>query len=154
MDERLTGTVAAFRQIIATLRREKMAGGLSRAAGMPLDQPDVQVLVYLLDAGEPRRVGAIADGLQVAGPHVTRHVSALEGRGLLERVRDPEDGRAWQITLTSEGDKVAQQCVELTTAWFGAAMADWPEEDRDELLRLLTKLNTDVTEHIQRQRVN
>ncbi|MFI6598253.1 MarR family winged helix-turn-helix transcriptional regulator [Nonomuraea sp. NPDC050536] len=154
MDGRLTSTVAVFRQLIATLRREKMAGGLGRAAGMPLDQPDVQVLVYLLDAGEPRRVGAIAEGLQVAGPHVTRHVAALEGRGLLERVRDPDDGRAWQIALTSEGDRLARQCVEFTTGWFGTAMADWPESDRDELLRLLTKLYTDVTEHIQRRQVN
>ena len=154
MDGRLVGTVAAFRQLVTTLRREKMAGMITRAAGVPLDQPDVQVMVYLLDAGEPRRVGAIAHGLQVAGPHVTRHVSGLERMGLLERVRDPDDGRAWQITLTGKGTEVAQRCVEITTAWFAKAMEDWPESDKDELLRLMSKLAGDVSDHAARQRLN
>ncbi|MFI6323430.1 MarR family winged helix-turn-helix transcriptional regulator [Nonomuraea sp. NPDC050556] len=144
MDSRLFQTVAAFRQVIATIRRGKLTGEIVRAAGVPLDQPDVQVLTYLLDVGEPRRVGAIANGLQVAGPHVTRHVAGLEEQGLLQRVRDPDDGRAWQIALTPEGAEVAGRCVAATSAWFDQAMTGWPESDREELHRLLTKLAADM----------
>lgn len=149
MDSRLFSTVAAFRQVVATIRRGKLTGEIVKAAGVPLDQPDVQVLTYLLDVGTPRRVGEIANGLQVAGPHVTRHVAGLEQQGLLERVRDPEDGRAWQIALTQEGQQVAGRCVAATTAWFDLAMADWPESDREELHRLLTKLAADIPVTIQ-----
>lgn len=145
MDERLSSTVVAFRQLVTTIRRAKMADEIARAAGVPLDQPDVQVLVFLHDAGEPRRVGAIAEGLKVASPHVTRHVSGLERLGLLERVRDPEDGRAWRIALTGEGTRVARTCVEYTTAWFARATADWPEQDKADLDRLLHKLLGDIS---------
>ncbi|NUW42511.1 MarR family winged helix-turn-helix transcriptional regulator [Nonomuraea rhodomycinica] len=143
-DADLQTTVASFRRLVTSLNRAKTHERLTSAAGVRLDRPDVQVLAYLLDAGEPRRIGAIAEGLQVESPHVTRHVSALEKRGLLERVRDPDDGRAWRITLTPAGVKAAESCRQVTLDWFTGALADWPEADRAELARLLSRLSEDM----------
>ncbi|MEV0200794.1 MarR family transcriptional regulator [Nonomuraea sp. NPDC050691] len=143
-DADLQTTVASFRRLVTTLNRAKTHERLTAAAGVRLDRPDVQVLAYLLDADEPRRIGAIAEGLQVESPHVTRHVSALEKRGLLERVRDPDDGRAWRIALTPAGTKAAESCRQVTMDWFTAALAEWPEADRAELARLISRLSEDV----------
>ncbi|MEV4175640.1 MarR family transcriptional regulator [Nonomuraea sp. NPDC049709] len=148
MDEDLNSTVAAFRRLVTTINRGKTHERLTEAAGVRLDRPDVQILVHLLDAGEPRRIGVIAENLQVESPHVTRHVAALEQRGLLERVRDPDDGRAWQIVLTEEGAEVASRCRRVTTEWFEGALADWSAADRAELSRLMSKLSDDLCERM------
>jgi DNA-binding MarR family transcriptional regulator len=148
MDEDLSRTVSAFRKLVTTLNRGKTHERLTEAAGVRLDRPDVQILVHLLDAGGPRRIGAIAEGLQVESPHVTRHVAALEQRKLVERVRDPDDGRAWRIALTEEGAEVAARCRLVTTQWFEGALEGWPAADRAELARLMEKLSEDVYEHM------
>ncbi|MFG1706458.1 MarR family winged helix-turn-helix transcriptional regulator [Nonomuraea sp. M3C6] len=148
MDEDLNRTVSAFRALVTTLNRGKTHERLTEAAGVRLDRPDVQILVHLLDAGEPRRIGAIAEGLQVESPHVTRHVAALEQRELVERVRDPDDGRAWRIALTEEGAEVAARCRNVTTEWFLGALGDWSETDRAELARLMGKLSDDLCQHL------
>jgi DNA-binding MarR family transcriptional regulator len=144
MGEDLNRTVGAFRRLVTTLNRAKTHERLTEAAGVRLDRPDVQILVHLLDAGEPRRIGVIAEGLQVESPHVTRHVAALEQRGLVERVRDADDRRAWRIALTEEGAEVANRCRKVTTEWFEDALADWSDADRAELSRLMVKLSDDV----------
>ncbi|MGW0805597.1 MarR family winged helix-turn-helix transcriptional regulator [Nonomuraea sp. NPDC002799] len=148
MDADLNATVSAFRQLVTTLNRGKTHDRLTEAAGVRLDRPDVQILVHLLDAAEPRRIGLIAEGLQVESPHVTRHVAALEQRALVERVRDPDDGRAWRIALTEEGAEVAAKCRRVTTEWFEGALAGWSEADRAELSRLMGKLSEDVCAHL------
>jgi DNA-binding MarR family transcriptional regulator len=148
VDEDLNRTVGAFRRLIATLNRAKTHDRLTETAGVRLDRPDVQILVHLLDASEPLRVGVIAEGLQVESPHVTRHVAALEQRGLVERVRDPDDRRAWRIALTEDGAEVADRCRRVTSDWFEGALADWSQEDRAELSRLLVKLSDDLGTHL------
>ncbi|MEV0615199.1 MarR family transcriptional regulator [Nonomuraea sp. NPDC050404] len=151
MDENLHRTVAAYRRMATSLNRAKTHERLTEAAGVRLDRPDVQILVDLLDAGEPRRVGVIAASLQVESPHVTRHVAALEQRGLVERVRDPDDGRAWRIALTEMGAEAAAKCRKATSEWFEAAMAGWQEADRADLARLLGKLSDDLCAHLKAQ---
>ena len=147
MDEDLNRTVSAFRTLVTTLNRAKTHERLTAAAGVRLDRPDVQILVHLLDGG-PRRIGLIAEGLQVESPHVTRHVAALEQRGLVERVRDPDDGRAWRIALTEEGAEVAGRCRRVTTDWFEGALAEWSEADRADLSRLMGRLSDDLCSHL------
>jgi DNA-binding MarR family transcriptional regulator len=149
MDDDLNVTVAAFRRLVTSLNRAKTHDRMTEAAGVRLDKPDVQILAYLQDANGPRRVGAIAEGLQVESPHVTRHVATLEKRGLLKRVKDPDDGRAWQIALTPEGADAASRCRRVSLEWFDAAMGDWPEQERAELARLLSKLSNDLCGHLQ-----
>ncbi|MFD9940506.1 MarR family winged helix-turn-helix transcriptional regulator [Nonomuraea sp. NPDC059023] len=145
MDQELASTVAAFRSVVSTLKRAKTHDMMGTVAGMRVDQPDAQVLIHLLDSGEPRRVGAIAQALHVESPHVTRTVTKLERQGLLERVRDPDDGRAWRIWLTPRGTDVAQVCLRVNLELFETAMAAWDPQDRADLTRLLGKLSTEMT---------
>ncbi|MFI6296491.1 MarR family winged helix-turn-helix transcriptional regulator [Nonomuraea sp. NPDC050790] len=145
MDQDLASTVAAFRAVMLTLKRAKTHDMMATVAGMRIDQPDAQVLIHLLDAGEPRRVGVIAQALHVESPHVTRTVNKLEGQGMLERVRDPEDGRAWRIGLTPKGTDVAQVCMRVHTEIFETAMSTWSPQDRADLTRLLGKLSTEMS---------
>ncbi|GAA2213351.1 MarR family transcriptional regulator [Nonomuraea monospora] len=151
MDQDLQRTVNAYRRLATMFNRAKTHERLTEAAGVRLDRPDVQILVTLLDAGEPRRIGMIAESLQVESPHVTRHVASLERRGLVQRVRDPDDGRAWRIALTEEGAEAAVSCRRVTTEWFEGALTGWSPADQAELARLLDKLAEDMFEHLKPQ---
>jgi len=64
-------------------------------------------------------------------------VRALVGRGLIERERDPSDGRAWRLVPTPGGVDLAQRAVVVVEAQddeFFAAL------DRDELVSTLAAL--------------
>jgi DNA-binding MarR family transcriptional regulator len=145
LSQDLTPVVAAYRSIMSTLKRAKVHDLMASVAGVRVDQPDVQVMIHLLDSGEPRRIGAIAQALRVESPHVTRTVAKLERQELVERVRDPDDGRAWRIWLTPRGTEVAQVCLRVNLELFGAAMTDWTPEERADLARLLSKLSKDMS---------
>jgi DNA-binding MarR family transcriptional regulator len=102
------------------------------------------ILVILHAAAEPRRIGQIAAQMQVAGPHATRHVQALERRGLVERVVDPHDQRARLITLTAQGRRITGRYLDIVYGWFTDAMAGWTAGDRRDLTRLLGRLVDDL----------
>ena len=86
-----------------TLGRGRLYERARAGAGVALERPAMTILIILNAAGEPLRIGEIANRMQVEGPHVTRQVQALEKDGLVERVVDPADARARLIALTSRG---------------------------------------------------
>ena len=51
----------------------------------------------------PQSLGALADTLDVSAQAASQLVKAIESADLVERRRDPNDGRSWQITLTARG---------------------------------------------------
>lgn len=87
-------------------------------------------------AYRPRRIGEIAERMQVVGPHVTRQVRSLEHRGPVHRVSDPHDRRAGLIEPTREGAASANRCASSLVGWFSEAIAEWTDEERADLGRL------------------
>lgn len=85
------------------------------------------VLVALREGSA--RVGDIAERLISDASTVSRQVSHLTALGLVEKVADPEDGRAQLAVLTDEGQAVLDELVARREAWFAELLADWPEED-------------------------
>lgn len=57
-------------------------------------------------AGEATRLSSVADNLGVTRQAANAVVNELESLGYLRRVADPEDGRAKQIVLTPEGERL------------------------------------------------
>lgn len=69
-----------------------------------LSHAEYQVLSWLSMApARSARMGAIAELSHLNASHLSRVAARLEGRGLLRREPDPEDGRATLATLTPEG---------------------------------------------------
>lgn len=134
-------------QLGSTLNRGGLADRGMRASGVTIDRPSMTVLTTLLVAGQPLRVGEIADRMHVAGPHVTRLVHELERRGLATRVTDPADRRARQVELTQSGTDAATGYIGGVFGWFGEALTDWSPEDIKSLGKLLTRLVDDVNAH-------
>jgi DNA-binding MarR family transcriptional regulator len=132
-------------QLSTAMNRGRLAQQATEATGLALDRPAMTILLTLSMADSPLRVGEIAERMQVVGPHVTRQVQALEHRGLVRRVTDPNDRRASLIEATETGTEAANRYTSTIVGWFREVIADWPAHDRAELGRLLAKLTDDIT---------
>ncbi|NGO70847.1 MarR family winged helix-turn-helix transcriptional regulator [Streptomyces boncukensis] len=137
-------------QLSNAVNRGRLAERATAAAGHALDRPAISILVTLHTADSALRIGEIAERMQVVGPHITRQVQGLERRGLVHRVRDPDDRRASLIEPTDEGAAAAERYVAAMVTWFTEAIGDWPEGDQQELGRLLGRLVDDVVARLAR----
>ncbi|MFD0980199.1 MarR family winged helix-turn-helix transcriptional regulator [Tropicimonas aquimaris] len=82
---------------------------------VPLTKSERQMLMNL---GVPRRMGQIAETLNTQPSTVTSVADALEAKGLLERERDPDDRRAWQLRLTEAGVSARRNLIEVAVSKF------------------------------------
>ena len=71
---------------------------------------------------------------------VTRLAKQLEGEGLIERTRDPEDNRVVRMSLTSECRRAFEMATERGEAFRSRVRRALNEEEHRELKRLLGKL--------------
>jgi DNA-binding MarR family transcriptional regulator len=71
---------------------------------------------------------------------VTRLAKQLEGEGLIERTRDPEDNRVVRMSLSSEGRRTFEIATERSEVFRGRVRRALNEEEHKELRRLLGKL--------------
>lgn len=112
-----------------------------RAVGEPFRLRPVEftLLVLLLDNGaaSPRQIGP---ALRLPPPHVTTLLDRLAERGLLERHRHPDDGRAVQVVLTLAGAALARQAKAAAATMEGALQAALTPSERMRLRALLLKL--------------
>ena len=81
---------------------------------------------------EPRRVSALAEVIHSDVSTVSRQVSTLVGHGLLDKVSDPEDGRAQVVRLSDEGVALLRAIQQQRNEWFRELMDDWtPDQASD-----------------------
>ncbi|WP_030910442.1 MarR family winged helix-turn-helix transcriptional regulator [Streptomyces sp. NRRL F-5126] len=78
-------------------------------------------------------------------------VARLARRGLLERVRDPLDGRRNVLRATGEGARVHARLVARTAAMNQVFLAPLDEEERGTLLRLIARV-ADAAEKVRAER--
>jgi DNA-binding MarR family transcriptional regulator len=93
-DLEATRLYVALGRLVRSLRRE---GG-----GLPISQGVFSALVTVVKEG-PLRAGELAAREGVAPPSMTKVVAALEQQALVERLPDPDDGRAALISATAAG---------------------------------------------------
>ena len=70
------------------------------------------VLYALSDVPDGLRITELLDDVLLTQPGMSRLIARLENRGLVERVDDPDDGRACRVRLTGSGVR-AQRAVGL-----------------------------------------
>ena len=85
------------------------------------------ILFKLID--EPRRVSLLAECVLSDVSTVSRQVTTLVSHGLLDKVADPHDGRAWMVSLSAEGTDVVQRLLAARAEWFQETLRDWEPAD-------------------------
>ena len=67
--------------------------------------------------------------------------------GLIERKADPDDGRASILVPTELGLVRVREHAQRRGATIQPVIADWSQQDRDELLRLIHKYTEGIEAH-------
>jgi len=81
------------------------------------------ILFNLID--EPRRVSLLAECVLSDVSTVSRQVTTLVSHGLLDKVADPQDGRACMVSLSAEGTELVQRLITGRAEWFRETLKDW-----------------------------
>ena len=84
--------------------------------------------------------------LMVTGGNVTAIVDQLEKEGLVERLDEPADRRAFRIRLTRSGEKAFADMARAHEEWVVDLLAGLSRRDQDELLRLLARVKENAVE--------
>lgn len=94
----LEGSLALQVWALADAFERRLAQALG---GMGLSVAGFRLIGELLAAPEGLRVGVLAKRLSVKAPSVSAMVDRFEAQGLVERITDPDDGRASRVRLAA-----------------------------------------------------
>jgi DNA-binding MarR family transcriptional regulator len=111
-------------------------------AGHGLEFWEFDVLATLRRSGAPYELsaGALLKSAMVTSGAITNRVDRLEAKGLLERVRDPDDRRGVRVRLTDVGLELIDRLVPAHLANEERLLAALSKDDREALMALLRAL--------------
>jgi DNA-binding MarR family transcriptional regulator len=147
-DDEVLGAIETY---IAMLMR--LGEASRRSTGLKphraLDRAAYVILRHLQQDG-PQNVSALAARLNLDGSTVTRQVTALERDGLVERQRDPRDGRGTVIEPTGKGLAQVDAVQQARRALYDKILHDWSAQQRADLARTLKRLTLSIDEYVRR----
>jgi DNA-binding MarR family transcriptional regulator len=104
-----------------------------------------QIDLGTASGGAGVRASDVAQALGLDKSTVSRGLSQLESLGLIERVGDPDDGRARLLRMTTAGAERFNAMRSQRQAEFRAILDRWDSADLTDLARLLGRLNADLS---------
>lgn len=110
-----------------------------------LVHPDLQPASYLMlghvAENGPMRASAVADLFTVDKGAISRQVTHLMELGLVEKSRDPEDGRAWLLTATPDAVQRLRTVAEQRRTYLAERLDGWEAGDLERFTDLLARYN-------------
>lgn len=102
---KVTAAIDRLGLVLRSLLQEQ-----ARSGDVALSPLQAQALVFLRYHGPAlARVGHLAREFEVSAPTVSDAVRVLVQKGLVEKARDPDDGRATALRLTDAGARAAER---------------------------------------------
>jgi DNA-binding MarR family transcriptional regulator len=102
-------------------------------------------LLFQLVKHGPQRSSALAESACVDPSTISRQVGELVRAGLVDRVPDPDDGRASLLEATARGHAVHTAKHRRRLHAFARVVEDWPADDVATLTSLLARFNDDFS---------
>ncbi|WP_432488667.1 MarR family winged helix-turn-helix transcriptional regulator [Kineococcus sp. SYSU DK018] len=128
LSEEVTRSLRALHALKAQIARAD--GGADSAAHT--------VLLVVAHHGA-QRVGALAERIGTDPSTVSRQTGDLVRRGLLERQRDPDDGRACRVAVTPAGRDVVAATLEHRQERLARAVDDWDDDELGTFVSLMAR---------------
>jgi DNA-binding MarR family transcriptional regulator len=114
-----------------------------RLAVLDLNLTQASLLGYVAEFG-PTTQTRLADRLGIGRAAIGSVVDALEARGLVERHRDPEDRRVWQVVITEAGRELVAQVEDVDRQLRGELRHGIGREERQALAWVMTRLQQNL----------
>jgi DNA-binding MarR family transcriptional regulator len=108
--------------------------------------PRFDLMAQLERHREGLKMNELSRLLMVTGGNVTAIVDQLEKEGLVERLDEPDDRRAFRIRLTKSGERTFIDMARAHEEWVVDLLAGLSRRDQDELLRLLARVKANAVE--------
>jgi DNA-binding MarR family transcriptional regulator len=128
-----------FGVIIRRIRRTTATRAHMVHPGLPA--ASYSMLTALRDSG-PHRSSDLAEIFAIDKGAVSRQIARLDRLGLVERLPDPDDGRAQRVALTATGAERLKKVDLARREWYAERLADWSADDIAELAALLARYNS------------
>ena len=146
--ERPDVDVSAIAVIGRISRLEKrLAAELARVFALHgLEHWEYDVLATLRRSGAPFEltVGEMLESMMLASGTITHRIDRLEGRGLVERRPDPNDGRVVRVRLSRSGKTLVERALVDHAANEERLLSGLSSRERDQLAALLRRLQVTV----------
>lgn len=126
------------------LIERRVRSGLREAFGTTL--PRFDLMAQLERHPEGLKMNELSRLLMVTGGNVTAIVDQLEKEGLVERLDEPADRRAFRIRLTKSGERTFIEMARAHEEWVVELLAGLSRRDQEELLRLLARVKENAVE--------
>lgn len=92
------------------------------------------------------KMNALSRLMMVTGGNITSIVDQLVKEGLVERLPEPADRRAFRIRLTRAGDRAFAEMAREHEQWVVELFEGLTRREHEDLLRLLAKLKAHAME--------
>lgn len=92
------------------------------------------------------KMNALSRLMMVTGGNITSIVDQLVKEGLVERLPDPADRRAFRIRLTRAGDRAFAEMAREHEQWVVDLFDGLTRREHEDLMRLLAKLKAHAME--------
>ena len=128
-----------LRMLSCTVRIEnEIRGRLRESFGITL--PRFDLMAQLERYPDGLRMGELSRRMMVTGGNVTGITDLLEKEGLVVRVPDQSDRRAYAVKLTEAGRSAFAAMAVVHERWIEELLHDIPSADKATLIALLSKL--------------
>jgi DNA-binding MarR family transcriptional regulator len=125
----------AFREAAETV------GNIS-SVDVSIRQHQTMSLVCRLTEEKPNGITLkeLAESMKLAPATVSELVESLVKKNFLQRIQNPEDRRAVQITLTDHGQTLLDQCIKCVDTLCEKLLSELSASERDAMLSALAKI--------------
>lgn len=125
------------------LRVEETA--VEKAAGRQVTASELRLLEAAAQGAAGRTVGELANTLAITPASVTAAVNRLEQKGLVRRLKNPQDRRRVGVQLTEEGGRVRRLCQWYHRGLIRQLAEGLTPQEQASLLEGLRKLDAFLT---------
>ncbi len=109
-------------------RIRRVIADRARAVHPDLAPSSYLMLTFVADGG-PLRASEIAEQFAIDKGAISRQLAHLTELGLLERVSDPEDGRAMLVSASDDGRRRLADVAQHRRKWLDERLGEWSEAD-------------------------
>jgi DNA-binding MarR family transcriptional regulator len=126
---------AAVLQVVRRMRSFEASG-----TGCGLSRTQIAVLGTLAQSG-PMRLTTLSSVLHQEMTSLSRQVAAMDEAGMVERVRDETDRRAWTVHLTDHGAETLDRIQDGRKRWFDKTLGEFSAQQIADTAAVLNALS-------------
>ena len=133
-DEELLSSIVS---LVWSFRDLASECGVPGEPGEPGDRTILRLMAIVQRSATPPRISEVADAVGLDLSTTSRHCATLGRDGLIERIEDETDRRAFRLRLTPAGKKLLIQVRDSRTQAIASALETWSDKEKEAAREIL-----------------